>query len=161
VPTLRLRAAANEHRAALRSALSALLDLTVISLAGGAGLEQSLDDAANVGQGAAARRLRDTLAEARLTRTTPWHAFSRLGADTGVPELEQLAAAVGLAGSEGAKVRTSLTARAAAMRARQVTDAEADAASATERMSLPTVGLFAGYLLLIGYPAVAAVMAGL
>lgn len=160
-PTLRVWAAATEHRAALRTALSALLDLTVISLAGGAGLEQSLDDASSVGTGRAAARLRETLTQARITRTTPWQALAELGERVGVAELQQLAATVGLAGTEGARVRASLTARAAAMRSAQLTDAEAEAASATERMSLPVVGLFAGYLLLIGYPAVAAVLGGL
>lgn len=160
-PVLRVRAAAETHRAALRAALAALLDLTVISLAGGAGLEQSLDDAASVGNSDAAARIRTTLAQARITRTTPWQALAGLGADTGVAELQQLAATVGLAGAEGAKIRVSLAARAAAMRSRQLTDTEAEAASATERMALPVVGLFAGYLLFIGYPAVAKVLGSL
>ena len=60
--------------------------------------------------------------------------------------------------TEGAKVRTSLRSRAAALRTKQITDAEADAAAATERMSLPIVALMAGFLIFIGFPAVAAVL---
>jgi hypothetical protein len=70
-------------------------------------------------------------------------------------------AVLSLAGTEGAKVRASLTARAAAIRARQLSDAETAAQAATERMSLPLVLLFAGFLLLIGYPAVIHVLTGI
>ena len=54
-----------------------------------------------------------------------------------------LAASVSLAGTEGAKVRQSLAAKAAALRTHQLTDAEGSAQAATERMSLPVVLLMA------------------
>ena len=47
------------------------------------------------------------------------------------------------------------------MRARQLADAEATAQAATERMCLPLVLLFAGFLLLIGFPAVVHVLDGI
>ena len=84
-----------------------------------------------------------------------------LGSELGISELTELAASVTLAGTEGAKVRASLTAKAAALRTRQLTDAEATAQAATERMSLPVVLLFGGFLLLIGFPAVAHVLTGI
>ena len=76
-------------------------------------------------------------------------------------ELTELAASITLAGTEGAKVRASLTAKAAAIRARQLADAETTAQAATERMSLPLVILFAGFLALIGYPALVHVINGI
>jgi uncharacterized membrane protein len=72
-----------------------------------------------------------------------------------------LAASVSLAGSEGAKIRASLAAKAHALRARQLADAEAHAQSATERMSLPVVLLFGAFLLFLGYPATVNVLGGL
>jgi Flp pilus assembly protein TadB len=160
-PELSVRAEAAKHRAAFRDALSSFLDLVVISLASGAGVDQALDDAAKTGSGPAYTELRYALTEARLARVPPWDILATLGRRVAVVELQQLAATVGLAGTEGAKVRASLRSRAIALRARQLTDAEGEANAATERMALPIVALFAGFLILLGYPAMAAVLSGL
>ncbi|MBB2943258.1 Flp pilus assembly protein TadB [Actinoplanes lutulentus] len=160
-PELSVRADAATYRAAFRDALSSFLDLVVISLASGAGVDQALDDAAKVGSGPAYTELRYALAEARLARVPPWDVLGALGRRVTVAELQQLAATVGLAGTEGARVRASLRSRAVALRDRQLTDAEGEANAATERMALPIVFLFAGFLIFLGYPAMAAVMNGL
>ena len=161
LPGVRLRADAAARRREARHALGALLDLTVIGLAGGAGIEGALADAAAVTRGWPGARFRHALAAARLRREPPWAALARLGGELGVPELGELAASVGLAGAEGARVRASLAAKAASLRAHRLADAEAEAQAATERMSLPVVLLFAGFLLFIGYPAVARVLSGI
>jgi tight adherence protein C len=160
-PDLAVRAEANARRDDFRHALSAFLDLVVISLAGGAGVDGALNDASAVGEGWAFDRFRRALDAARLTSTAPWETLGRLGDQLDVPELRDLAASVSLAGSEGARVRTSLAAKAAAMRTRALADAEAAAQSATERMSLPVVWLFGGFLLFIGFPAFQTVMTSL
>jgi hypothetical protein len=87
--------------------------------------------------------------------------LERLGNELGVAELGELAASVGLAGAEGAKVRASLGAKAASLRSHQLAEAETTAQTATEKMSLPVVLLFAGFLCFIGYPAIERVLAGL
>jgi tight adherence protein C len=161
LPDLGLRADAARRRRELRHALGSLLDLTVIGLAGGAGVEGALDDAANTGEGFGPEQLRQALATARLRREPPWVALGRLGEELAVTELVELAASVGLAGTEGARVRESLAAKAASLRIHQLADAESAAQAATEQMSLPVVLLFAGFLLFIGYPAMARVMTGL
>jgi tight adherence protein C len=160
-PELSVRSDAAKHRAAFRDALSSFLDLVVISLAAGSGVDQALDEAAAVGSGPAYAELRYALAEARLARVPPWDILAVLGQRLGVPELQQLAATVGMAGTEGARVRSSLRSRAVALRDRQLTDAEGQANAATERMSLPIVALFGGFLIFLGYPAIAAVLSGL
>jgi len=160
VPELAVRSEAAAHRAAFRHALGSFLSLTVTALAGGAGVDQALDDAASVGRGPAYAELRYALAEARDAGVAVWDTLARLGQRVGVEELRQLAATVGLAGTDGAKVRASLRSRAEALRTKQLTDAEADAAAATERMSLPIVALMAGFLIFLAFPAVAAVMSG-
>ncbi|GAB1641511.1 type II secretion system F family protein [Krasilnikovia sp. MM14-A1259] len=160
-PELSVRADAAKYRTAFCDTLSSFLDLVVISLASGSGVDQALDDAAKVGSGPAYTELRYALTEARLARVAPWDVLGALGKRVTVAELQQLAATVGLAGTEGARVRSSLRSRAVALRERQLTDAEGDANAATERMALPIVALFAGFLIFLGYPAMAAVMGGL
>lgn len=161
LPDLQVRADAARRRAEFRHALSAYLNLVRVLLAGGAGVDGALTDAATVGEGWAFQQLRAALTLARLTRTTPWARLRQLGEELDVPELVELAASVSLAGTEGAKVRASLAAKASALRVRELTTAEGAAQSATERMSLPVVVLFGAFLLLIGYPAVSTVLNGL
>lgn len=161
LPDVRLRKAAQRRRADFRHALSAYIDLVVISLAGGAGVDSALNDSVAIGNGWAFRQLQGALVAARFTRDTPWAALGRLGDELAVPELSELAASLSLAGTEGAKVRRSLTAKATSLRTRQLADAESRAASNTERMSLPIVLLFLGFLIFIAYPATEKVLNGL
>lgn len=160
-PDLGIHADAQARRRDLRHALSSFLDLVVIALAGGGGVETALADAAGIGQGWAFDQLRSALDHSRLARTNPWAALEQLGTELGVPELGELAASIGLAGTEGAKVRASLQAKAASLRSHQLAEAETTAQAATERMGLPVVLLFAGFLCFIGFPAIERVMAGI
>jgi Flp pilus assembly protein TadB len=157
----RVRRQAGQRRLALRNALGVQLDLTMMGLAGGAGVEQALSDAAAVGDGWAHDQLRRALYTARTTRAPIWDTLGELGRSARVSELVELSAAVALAGYEGAKIRSTLGARAAAMRQRQTFDQETKAAAATERMTLPSVLLLAAFMVTIGYPALATIFTGL
>ena len=161
LPDLGIHADAARRRRDFRHALSSFLDLVVVALAGGGGVETALGDAAGVGSGWAFAYLRRALDQARLARQTPWAALGHLGQELGVGELSELAASVALAGTEGAKVRASLAAKAASLRTHELAEAETADQAATERMSLPVVLLFAGFLLFLGYPAVEKVLTGI
>ena len=134
-------------------ALSSYLDLASVLLAGGAGSETALIAAAATGDSWSFRMIRETLETARAGRTPSWQAFGELGRRIGVIDLERLAGSMQLAGEHGAKVRVSLATQADALRARQIGEIEADAQAATERMGVPTVLLFVGFIALLGYPA--------
>jgi tight adherence protein C len=161
LPDLQARSDAAKLRSGFRHALSAYLDLVWITLAGGAGVDSALNDSVAIGRGWAFEQIRRALDTARLTRTTPWATLRQLGEELDVTELVELAASVSLAGTEGAKVRTSLAAKAGALRTHQTTDAEGNATAATERMSLPVMLLFLGFLAFIAYPALMQVLSGL
>ncbi len=161
VPDLTLRSQAQERRVAFRYALGSFFDLVVISLAGGGGVETALHDSAQAGRGWAYRELQRALSAGRVNRETPWAALARLGEELGVGELCELGASVGLAGTEGARVRESLVAKASSLRAHELSEAESAAQSASERMSLPVVLLFVGFLIFLGYPAVDRILTGI
>lgn len=161
VPSISLRSKAVARRRSFRHAFSAFLDVVAISLAGGRGVDSALHDGADAGRGWAFDELRRALLEARLLGETPWAGMARLGAELGVPEVGELAASAALAGSEGARVRASLAAKARAIRLRSLTEIEAAAQSASERMSLPIVGLMVGFIVFLGYPAVERVLQGI
>lgn len=153
LPDMTVRAEARRRREAFRHALSSYLNLIHILLAGGAGVDAALHDAAGTGQGWAFQQLRRALNTARLTRSSPWTTLGQLGDELEISELTELAAALSLAGTEGSKIRASLAAKAAAMRHRDGSEAEGQANSATERMALPGMLMAFGFVIFVFYPA--------
>jgi tight adherence protein C len=161
VPDLVVRSEAAERRKEFKRSLGSFLDLVVISLAGGAGVESALRDAAGVGRGWAFRQLHNALDVTSLTAETPWAALARLGTELKVDELVALASSVSLAGTEGARVRQSLAVKATSLRDHALAEAESEAEASTEKMAVPVVLLFVGFLVLVGYPALDLIVTGL
>jgi tight adherence protein C len=161
VPDLVVRSEAAERRKEFKRSLGSFLDLVVISLAGGAGVESALRDAAGVGRGWAFRQLHNALDVTSLTAETPWAALARLGTELRVDELVALASSVSLAGTEGARVRESLAVKATSLRDHALAEAESEAEATTEKMAVPVVLLFVGFLVLVGYPALDLIVTGL
>lgn len=160
-PDLSLRSQAEQRREQMRHAIGAYTDLVVVALAGGAGVNAALSDAAAASPTWAMRRIRAAIRTAGIHRQELWVALRALGRRYDVPACEELAASLQLAGADGARVRSSLSAKAASLRTQHLAQIDAHAQSATERMSLPVVLLFAGFLLLIGYPALATILSTL
>ena len=149
-----LRIDAKKSRREFRHALASYLELVTILMAGGAGVETSLYDAAEIGRGRAFRQLRAALSASQARREPPWASLGALGHRLGIAELQQLEASMSLAGG-GARVRSSLHAKATAMRGKDLAEIESEAQTRSETMVLPVAMMFAGFLLLIGYPALA------
>lgn len=160
-PGLALHSAAAERRRGFRHALSAFLDVVAVSLASGRGVDTALRDGVRAGNGWPFAELDRALSEARLLGESPWTALARLSRAIGVPELAELAASAALAGNEGARVRSSLAAKARAIRVRGLAEVEGAAQSATERMTLPVVLLMVGFIVFLGYPAIDRVINGI
>lgn len=155
VPTLSVKKEADKRRRAFRHVLSAFLDLVAMNLAGGRGVPEALRSAASISDGEAMVRIRDTLEAAKLQGTTPWSALGQLGHELDLDELRDLASALALVAEDGAKVRESLTARAASMRSKELADAEGRAAARSQSMLVAQLLLCIGFLLFLIYPAVA------
>jgi hypothetical protein len=100
------------------------------------------------------------LALAQDSGEPSWSAIGRLGEHLNVPELTELAATIRLAGTEGARVRRSLSARASALRRHEQAEAETAANTVTERLFLPGALLLVGFLLFVGYPAFSRILTG-
>ena len=158
LPDLRVRAEAARRRRTFRYAVGAYLTQVAISLAGGAAPEEALHKALNVSGGWPFARLAAALDRARLAGQAPWVGLGQLGASLGVSELGELAASMSLAGTEGARVRDALTAKAATLRRHDLAEAETTAAAATERMVLPIALLAFGFVAFLLYPALTQVL---
>ena len=154
----KLTKVATEARRSFSYALSSYLDLVNVLLAGGAGSETALIAAAQTGDNWAFEMIRSALDRARAERITQWTALGELASLINVSDLTRVAGSMQLAGEQGSRVRASLAAQADAVRSRQMNEIEAAAQSATERMGVPTVLLFMGFIALLGYPALELVM---
>jgi Flp pilus assembly protein TadB len=160
-PEHKIRQLSKARRRSFLHSFSSFLDLTNILLAGGAGTETALIAAAESGDGWSFEQIRRALTVAKSARTSPWNELSRLGEMYSLPQIKEIAGSIQLAGEHGARIRTSLAARAESLRYRQMSEVESSANSATERMGLPMVLLFISFIVLIGYPAVSQVIGGL
>ncbi|WP_326808481.1 MULTISPECIES: type II secretion system F family protein [unclassified Streptomyces] len=153
LPDLEVRRDAAAKRRDLRRVVGAYLDLVAMNLAGGRGLPEALKAASEVGDGWALRRIRDTLADARITGHSQWQALGRLGARLGVDELKDLSASLALVADDGAKVRASLASRAETMRHRELAEIEGSAGEKSQSMLVAQLMLCAGFLVFLIYPA--------
>jgi tight adherence protein C len=154
LPDLEVRQQAEARRRDFRHAIGAFLDLVSMNLSGGRGVPEALLTASEIGSGWALWRLRDALANARITGQTPWQALGALGTEVRVEELRDLAAALSLVADDGAKVRESLTARAASLRRRELADLEGQAGAKSQSMLVAQMLLCAGFLIFLTYPVV-------
>jgi hypothetical protein len=154
LPDLEVKQQADARRRDFRHAIGAFLDLVSMNLSGGRGVPEALMAASEIGSGWALWRLRDALANARITGQTSWQALGALGEEVRVDELRDLAAALGLVADDGAKVRESLTARAASLRRRELADLEGQAGEKSQSMLVAQMLLCAGFLIFLTYPVV-------
>jgi Flp pilus assembly protein TadB len=147
----------------MRATLSAMLDLVGGSLAGGAGIEQALDETLDELTGWSAVRIRRELQSAAQTRgpqrVHAWTALRDLSRSLGVDELGELAAGIEQA-SGGAPVADTMAQIARTIRARAVSTMERDGRSRSARMAIPIMIFGFGYLILLLYGALSTIGAG-
>lgn len=157
-PDTELRKRADQRTTQMRHAISALCDLVVIALAGGAGVNEALSAATRNTRSWPMSRIRSELTTAAIQHQPPEVALRRIGQTYQVRAATELASSLRQAGNDGARVRRSLAAKARTARTQHLRHLEGEGHATTERMSLPLTVIFAGYLLLIGYPAVSLIM---
>ncbi len=154
-----IRSRAKVRRTEFESTLTTYLGLVSILLAAGAGTQQALQDAVEQGDGWAFGVLRRTLADARIRGISPWEAMGEQGERLNLDALRDLSSTMELAGNSGAHIRESLLTKARALRNHHLADIEREASSRTTAMAGPTGLLMAGFVVLLLYPALAAVLA--
>ncbi|RBQ17163.1 type II secretion system protein [Spongiactinospora rosea] len=158
LPDLQIRRDAATRRRDFRHVVGAFLDLVSMNLAGGRGVPEALLMSVSVSGGPdesnwAMSRIREALSNARIVGITPWQALGQLGDEIDVDELRDLSAALGLVADDGAKVRASLTARAATLRRRELAEIEGRAGERSQSMLVAQLLLCAGFVIFLSYPA--------
>jgi tight adherence protein C len=154
LPDLELKQKVEQRRRDFRHAIGAFLDLVAMNLSGGRGVPEALLAASEIGTGWAMWRIRDALVNARITGQTPWQALGALGEEIGADELRDLASALSLVADDGAKVRESLSTRAASLRRRELADMQGEAGERSQSMLVAQMLLCGAFLVFLIYPAV-------
>ena len=149
-----VRTQATERRRMFSHALGSFCDVTGMCLASGRGIDASIQTAAAAGDGWPFAELQATLRTGYVRGETPWEALARLADECDLTDLTELAAALSLAGDEGAAVRDTVSSKAKSIRERLTANAERDAASITERMGIPATLLLLGFMIFLGFPAI-------
>jgi tight adherence protein C len=158
LPDLEVRQEAGRRRRDFRHAVGVYLDLVSMNLSGGRGIPEALMAASEIGGGWSMWRIRDALSNARITGQTPWQALGALGEEVRVDELRDLSAALSLVADDGAKVRESLTARAASLRRREIADLEGQAGERSQSMLVAQMLMCAAFMLFLLFPAAIALL---
>lgn len=153
-----LKEQADEVRAEASATVAVFLTLVQALMAAGSGPNGAMTAAVLAGRGQVFGLMRDAMTTAQLNNTEPWVGLGQLGRRVDIPELVGLAASLRQA-SEGASVGDSLVAKAQSLRDRDRYRREAEMVAKSESMSLPLVGMALAFVVLIGYPAVALLLA--
>lgn len=159
MPDLEARREAGRRREEFRKSLSGYLDLVQLEMAGEAAPAEALPSAANLGESWPFALIRATIYRARQAGRSPWLALADLGDRVGVRELYDLGQLINLVAHDGARVRSTLAARAQTMRRRELADLQVQAGRADQSLRMTQIIIGLGFVLFIGYPAIVAILA--
>lgn len=155
LPDMEISSKAARRRDEFREALTAFVSLVAVCISGGGGVNSAMSDALQVGGDWTFRMLREAFDASILMGEDVWTGFDRLGRELGVEELIELAGALGLAGTSGARVTETLKARAEASRDKERQLVLTAAEKKSERMNIPVAVLAFSWMVFVGYPALA------
>ena len=159
LPDLEARREAARRREEFRKSLSGYLDLVQLEMAGEAAPAEALPSAANLGESWPFALIRATIYRARQAGRSPWLALADLGDRVGVRELYDLGQLINLVAHDGARVRSTLAARAQTTRRRELADLQVQAGRADQSLRMTQIIIGLGFVLFIGYPAIVAILA--
>jgi hypothetical protein len=128
---------ARRVRREFRSVVAVYLSLVAMERGSGHGSVESLERAAEVGDGWVIRQIRQSLLRARTHHRPPWDELTALGRELGVPELGDVGQIMQSSGQSGAQVNRTLLERADSLRDQIRADALARAEATTGKLEIP------------------------
>ncbi len=149
-----LSSQAAERRRAFAIELSQYLDVVALQVAGSAGIDDALRRGASGATSPGVTQIRRALDRARVRNESPWDSLEELAERIRVPELDELVSTVRLGDDRGARIKTSLMAKADALRASQTAHELERSEKASERMGIPVTAMFFGFLMLLIAPLI-------
>lgn len=150
---------AKRRRAEFEDTLVSVISLIAISMEGGSGLNTAIQHTLSLGEGWVIEALTRAVDEAEFRKETPWVVLERLGQEMLIPDLIELSSTLSLVGTSGARVSQTLSSRAASSRAKLLVARRSEAEAKSGSMGVPLGVLTVAWVLFLGYPAVAQLLA--
>lgn len=152
---------ARRIRREFRSVVAVYLSLVAMERGSGHGTVESLERAAEIGDGWVMQRIRAALVRARAHHRPPWDELKQLGDEIGVVELSDVGQIMRSSGEGGAQVNRTLLERADSLRDQIRTDALARAEATTGRLEIPGAVLLFILAAFVIYPITQRVYLGI
>ena len=140
LPDSMMKTQAEQERERFKQSSEAWLELVAQLVTAGADEHAALNAAARCSNQPAFTALRDALAEASARGEPPWNGLRRL------------------AGTTGAGARQAILSQVDAARSKSLAEADAEAASASEKMGAPLALIGGAFMVLMGYPPLAGIL---
>lgn len=147
-----VRRQAKAARLEVRYAIASFLERAQLERGANVGPEAAVQRTAEVGDHWILTRISAALKRAELAGIPQWEALKQLGEQLDIPELAAPAESFSLAGA-GASIQKTLATQGLLLRQRLLTDREAEANAASERLVVPGTVLFTVVLVMFAYPA--------
>lgn len=161
LPDRRIATTATRARTEFRRALSAYIDLIALGrAAGGIGTRQAMETSAGLGRSWPFERISAVVVRSRYSGVPPWDALAEMSTLQGLPDLDDLADTLRLAGEEGAQVVSTLRARSTALRNAITTADRAQVNARSDSLMLPTLLMAAAFIGVVVMAAVFRLLAG-
>ena len=158
LPDSMLKTEAEKERERFKQSSEAWLELVAQLVTAGSDEHAALNAAARCSNQPAFTAIRDALAEASALGEPPWDGLRRLSESRRLRFLEPFIAALELAGTTGAGSRQAILSQVEAARSKSLAEADAEAASASEKMGAPLALIGGAFMVLMGYPPLAGIL---
>ncbi|WP_419553047.1 type II secretion system F family protein [Candidatus Poriferisodalis sp.] len=157
LPDSLLKTEAEAERVRFQQSTEAWLELVAQLVTAGSDTHAALGIAATYSSQPAFVAIRDALNEASARAEPPWEGLRRMADARRLRFLDPFIAALELAGTTGAGARQSILSQVDAARSKSLHEADAKAASASEKMGAPLALIGGAFMMLMGYPPLASI----
>lgn len=158
LPDSMLKTDAEKERERFKQSSEAWLELVAQLVTAGSDEHAALNAAARCSNQPAFTAIRDALAESSALGEPPWDGLRRLSESRRLQFMEPFVAALELAGTTGAGSRQAILSQVDAARSKSLAEADAKAASASEKMGAPLALIGGAFMMLMGYPPLAGIL---
>ena len=158
LPDSFLRSEADKEREYFKQVSESWLELVAQLVTAGSDTFAALVTAASYSEQPGFVVLRNALRVAALSGEPPWTGLRRLADERRLRFLDPFCAALELAGTTGAGSRQAILAQVDAARSKAMLEADAAAASSSEKMGAPLALIGGAFMILMGYPPLSGIL---
>jgi len=160
LPKMLLRSQAEANRLEFVQALSAFISLVSIERSAGVGsIRQALEEAAHIAPCWPFAQIAQTLELSARQRVAAWDALESLAQRLSIPELEEVAGVLRLAGHEDAQVAENLRSLSQSVRIKLLSAEQARANAVSQRMGLPLIAMALSIIAVLITPVILRLLA--